>query len=527
MRVVDGDTGNASGMPSSGAARPGPAPTGSAGPRSRSSGLAARTAFLVRARGYAPEKVWAAAPAGASRSSSRSTGPAYQWPMYGANLARTQVHPKIKLRRPFRVVWKRNVGSLMEFPAMIWNGVGYVSNLAGYIHAIDLDNGKVLWKTQVGTRMAASPGWCRSNELVVPTMIPGELVVLNMETGRRKWTYRPAAPSLRLPSVGASPTGTTSGNVYAMDLERRRPKWVYRGGVKVTSSVAIVGSRAYFGDHAGRVVCLNARTGRTIWVSSAGSRVYGTPAVAGGRVFVPSVFSGMSALSARTGRLLANPHGDFVYSSPAVYRGRVYYGTYEWRVYSASARTGRVLWSQPVARAVSGAVQVVAGVVYASNFSNQTEGWHWHRPRAFSFPHGKYVAVSANAGSSSSTASSACLRSNRGKRSADDAEADRDRVSMLVGLAVAGAAAAWYYNERETQDIRGDSTREFVTTEQTVTRPEEEVEAEPWPMYGLNPQRTRDAVEFEHEPPFREAWVSRRRALIEFPPVIAYGRLYV
>ena len=402
VRVVDGDTG----------ARVRNAVVRSGDTRDRSDRLGRaklelerprrRAAFRVRARGYSPEKVWAAAPGRRKPLVVEVYRPAYQWPMYGANLARTQVHPKIKLRPPFRVVWKRNVGSLMEFPAMIWNGVGYVSNLAGEIHAIDLDNGKILWKTQVGTRMAASPGLVpKRNELVVPTMIPGELVVLNMETGRRKWSY-PSGRSEPSPAVrnGIAYFGTTSGNVYAMDLERRRPKWVYRGGVKVTSSVAIVGNRAYFGDYAGRVVCLNARTGRTIWVSSAGSRVYGTPAVAGGRVFVPSVFSGLSALSARTGRLLwRNPHSDYVYSSPAVYRGRVYYGTYEWRVYSASARTGRILWSQPVARAVSGAVQVVAGVVYASNFSNQTKGWHWRTGRElFDFPHGKYVAVSANAG---------------------------------------------------------------------------------------------------------------------------------
>jgi outer membrane protein assembly factor BamB len=361
-----------------------------------------RAAFHVRARGYAPEKDWAWVRGRRKPVVMEIYRPAYQWTMYGANLARTQVHPKINLRPPFRVVWKRWVGSLMEFPAMIWKGVGYVTTLDGHVRAIDLDRGKVRWKTRIGALMAASPGLVpERNELVVPTMTPGELVVLNMETGRRKWSYTTgrAEPS---PAVrdGIAYVGATNGNVYAIDLERRRPKWIYRGGVKITSSIALVGNRAYFGDYAGRVICLNARTGRTIWVGSAGSRVYGTVAVAGGRVFAPSVFSGLSALSARTGRLLwRNPVGDYLYSSPAVYRGRVYYGTYEWRVYSASASTGRILWSQPVARAVSGAVQVVDGVVYASNFSNQTQGWHWRTGRElFDFPHGKYVAVSGNAG---------------------------------------------------------------------------------------------------------------------------------
>jgi outer membrane protein assembly factor BamB len=107
----------------------------------------------------------------------------------------------------------------------------------------------------------------------------------------------------------------------------------------------------------------------------------------------------------------------------------------------------------------------------------------------------------------------------------------RKRIALgLLGLLVlvgAGVGAAWYYNERETRDIRGSPTREFVTTEQTSTRAEEEVRTEPWPIYGLDPQRTRDAADFRHRPPFRRVWLASGRALVEFPPVIAYGRLYV
>ena len=98
-------------------------------------------------------------------------------------------------------------------------------------------------------------------------------------------------------------------------------------------------------------------------------------------------------------------------------------------------------------------------------------------------------------------------------------------VALLL-LAAAGAGAAWWWNDRQTHDIRGSSTEEFITTEETTTRAEEEVIAEPWPIYGLTPERTRNAVDFDHRPPYRREWVSRAGALIEFPPVIADGRLY-
>jgi outer membrane protein assembly factor BamB len=400
VRVVDGDTGERveNAVVTAAAAR---ARTNAWGRAAVDVGKRKRTLFRVNARGYDEERV---------RTNVRRKEPLvveiyrprYQWTMYGANLARTQVHPAIDLRPPFRQVWSRPLGSLIEFPAVVWKGVGYISNLQGYVHAIDLDDGKILWRTRIGSLMAASPGLApERNELIVPTMSPGELVVLNMKTGKRKWSYPSgrAEPSAAIRD-GVAYLAAANGNVYAMSLETKRPRWIYRGGVKITSSVAVKGNHLYFGDYAGRVVCLNAKTGRTIWVGSAGSRVYGTVAVANGRVFAPSVFSGLSALSAKSGRLLwRNSVGSYLYSSPAVYKGRVYYGSYGRTVYSASARSGRVFWARSVAGSISGAIQIVGGVAYSASFGNQTKGWHWRTGReVFSFPHGRYVAVSGNAG---------------------------------------------------------------------------------------------------------------------------------
>jgi outer membrane protein assembly factor BamB len=322
-----------------------------------------------------------------------------QWPMYGANAARTQVHSGIRLRPPFRVVWKRDLGSLLEFPAVVWEGVAYVNNMYGTLRALSMKNGHVLWKTRVGSLMASSPTIDPKRRVLVTTsMSPGNVSVVAMDTGRVKWRFSTGraepSPVIR---EGVAYFGAANGNVYALDLDRRRPRWIFRGGVKITSSPALVGKRLYVGDYAGRVFALSARTGRVVWRGSAGSRVYGTVAVGGGRVFAPSVFSGMSALSARSGRLLWRlPVGAYLYSSPAFYRGRVYFGTYGGRVYCVSARSGRILWSRSSGR-VSGAVQVVAGVVYAASLEHRTTAWRWRTGRKlWTFPAGKYVPISGN-----------------------------------------------------------------------------------------------------------------------------------
>jgi outer membrane protein assembly factor BamB len=326
--------------------------------------------------------------------------PAFQWPIYGANPARTQVHSAIKLRPPFRVVWSRRLHGLLEFPAVVWNGVAYVSNMYGVLSAISMRSGRLVWRKRLGTLSASSPAVDpKRRVLVVTSMRPGDVKIVSMATGRVRWRYRTglAEPS---PVVrkGVAYFGATNGNVYALDLDRRRPRWIFRGGAKITGSPSLVGKRLYVGDYSGRVFALNARTGRVVWTGSAGSKVYGTVAVSRGRVFAPAVGTGLSALSARTGRLLWRiPISAYVYSSPAVFRGRVYFGTYAGLVYCASARSGRILWTRPAGGRVSGAVQIVAGVVYAASLERTIRAWHWRTGETlWRFSGGKYVPVSGN-----------------------------------------------------------------------------------------------------------------------------------
>jgi outer membrane protein assembly factor BamB len=326
--------------------------------------------------------------------------PALQWPMYGANPARTQVHPGIKLKPPFKVVWRRELKKLVEFPAVVWEGTAYVNTINGFLRAISVETGRVRWKRRIGTLMASSPAIDpKRRVLVTTTMEPGDMKVIDMETGRVRWREAigrsEPSPVIR---KGIAYVGDAGGDVYAIDLDRRRVRWAFHGGVKITSSMTLAGNRVFFGDYAGRVFALNARTGRVLWRGSAGSRVYGTLAYAKGRVYAPSVFSGLSALSARNGLLLWRfPVGAYMYSSPAAFRGRVYVGTYAGAVYSLDASSGRVLWTGRAGGQVSGAVQVVAGVVYAGVLQHRITAWNWRNGRRlWSFPHGQYVPVSGN-----------------------------------------------------------------------------------------------------------------------------------
>ncbi len=325
-----------------------------------------------------------------------------QWPFFGATLARTQAHPAIELRPPFRTVWSRGVGSLVEFPAAVWEGIAYVNTLEGLLYAISMRDGRVLWTQQTGTKTASTPAVDpASRSLLVTTMVPGDFQVRDLTTGKLRWRF---STGLTEPSPivvdGVAYFAATNGNVYALDLETREPRWVFSGGSKITASPALADGRIYVGDYSGNVFCLNAASGDLVWTGSAGDRVYGTVAVAGGRVFVPSVFAGLSALDADTGGTLWRiPVSAYLYSSPAVYQGRVFFGDYTGRVSAAAVSSGAILWTGDAGGSVSGAIQVIAGVVYAGSFGGVITGWDWRTgEQLLRFPHGEYAPVSGNGG---------------------------------------------------------------------------------------------------------------------------------
>ena len=57
-------------------------------------------------------------------------------------------------------------------------------------------------------------------------------------------------------------------------------------------------------------------------------------------------------------------------------------------------------------------------------------------------------------------------------------------------------------------------------------REAEEAKTVNWPMFGLNPARTRYLPAKGIKPPFRLLWHYTEKPLLEFPPIYARGSLY-
>jgi outer membrane protein assembly factor BamB len=322
---------------------------------------------------------------------------ALQWSMYGAVPQRTQAQPTIHVRPPFRIVWSRGLGSLVEFPAVVGDGVAYVANSKGTIRALDMRTGAVIWRDDLPHgKMASSPA-ILGTTLVVHGM-DGYVRVLRRSDGRLLWRYDVGSPIESSPAVfdGVDVFGDWNGSITALDLRTHRVRWRRPDGCKITSSVARAGSTLYLGDYCGRLLALSVQTGRLRWSRSVNGRIYGTPAVAAGRVFVPSSDGGsLSAFSTGGSFLWQRLVGSYVYSSPAVWDGRVFFGAYSGVFYAVSAATGATAWTVGAGGPISGAAVVVDGIAYAGSFAHQILGVDARTGHVLlRFPHGEYVPVS-------------------------------------------------------------------------------------------------------------------------------------
>lgn len=327
--------------------------------------------------------------------------PDLQWPLYGATAARTQAPVKIRLRPPFRLVWSRGLGHLIEFPAVVDSGFAYIGNARGTVRAISMRSGKFAWAhlTPGFPRMASSPA-VAGNEIVYHTM-SGGVYVLDRRNGHLEWSWNAGSAIESSPIIvnGIDYFGDAGGEMFALDLRTHRLKWRKQLGAKITSSAAISGGRLFIGDYDGRIWALSPASGATRWVGRVNGKIYGTPAVAGGRVFVPSVAYSLSAFSATGRRLWSVSTGSYVYSSPAVSDGVVCFGAYNGLFYGVSAASGRALWRIPTGGPISGAAVIIDGVAYVGSFAGRILGVNLHTGRRLlTFPHGEYVPVSGNGG---------------------------------------------------------------------------------------------------------------------------------
>jgi outer membrane protein assembly factor BamB len=268
----------------------------------------------------------------------------------GEPLWRVETGPDL----PLRWGWE-GWDYLLPSPSLS-EGTVLVGSGDGHLYALDLHDGRVLWRFRTEGRVRSTPVVHEG----VAYVGSGDGVVygVSVEDGREVWRFETAGIGMDARDFGfdrtqiqSSPAiadgtlyvGSRDASLYAVDLAGRRPRWTFEEGTAwVVASPVVRGTRVFSGrSSAGTVRALDRATGEERWAVETGGLVFASPVGGGGTVYVASESGTVLALNATDGterwryRL-----GAGSVSTPAVWQGRLYVGSDDGFLYALEAAEG-------------------------------------------------------------------------------------------------------------------------------------------------------------------------------------------
>ncbi|MCW9012934.1 MAG: outer membrane protein assembly factor BamB [Gammaproteobacteria bacterium] len=224
-------------------------------------------------------------------------------------------------------LWSVSIGDgvqqqfLKLYPLLLDDSL-IVADRNGDVTAINLEDGKELWKVELNTRLSAGVGGNQQNILVSSS--EGEVILLDAE-GAIKWRVSVSSEILVPPVIadGKVIVRSVDGQITALELATGKDNWNFKRDVpklslRGNSSPVVDRGRIYNGLDNGRLVALSTKDGRSVFDI--------TVAVPQGRSELERV---------------VDIDGDAVLEN-----GVLYVGSYQGRVVAVDVRRGELLWTR-------------------------------------------------------------------------------------------------------------------------------------------------------------------------------------
>ena len=249
----------------------------------------------------------------------------------------------------------------------------FISLGSGELIALNIQNGKELWRVSTGRALRSAPSYADGRIFV--TTLDNMTLAFSATTGVRLWSHNGMIANTALLGA-ASPAieknkvilAYSSGELYALQTNNGRIFWGDnlsvmrgRGGVARISHVrgnpVIDENMVFATSHSGRLIALELRTGRRLWELPIASKVM--PWVAGNYLYIVSTGRQVICLTKQDGRVkwMTNlPEFSFKdsiplkrekivveYSEPVLAGDRLIIASSIGKIYSVSPYTGQIL----------------------------------------------------------------------------------------------------------------------------------------------------------------------------------------
>lgn len=263
--------------------------------------------------------------------------------------------------------WSTPVGksskssSYLKLKPIALNGIIYLAEANGSVHAIEQSHGAIKWTTQLKHGIVSGPT-VAEGVLAVGTN-NASLVLFNLNNGAKLWQAKLSGELLSPPTIAQHKVlaKTIDGKVYAFDLKSGKQLWVVEHGspsliLKASSSPVVVGDLILIGFSDGKLDALDLDSGRVMWQRSI---AYATgasdverlvdidadPIVHDDLVYLASYQGYVGALSLDNGEFTWRKSAS-IYKDMVLHANNLYFTDSHDVLWSLNASTGSVNWKQ-------------------------------------------------------------------------------------------------------------------------------------------------------------------------------------
>ncbi|MBV9957848.1 MAG: PQQ-binding-like beta-propeller repeat protein [Acidobacteria bacterium] len=221
---------------------------------------------------------------------------------------------QIELSQPLTLQWLYASEQTLNLTPATDGARVYLPLTAGVVVSLRAADGQLLWKSDTGGEISASPAADERGVYVasesqtnssngVRTTAGGVIRAISRESGVTLW-----ARPLPMPLRGALAVnqelifgGASDGHIYAIRKSNGEILWSQNVNSQLASQLTLVGSRLYIGAEDGKLYVLEQKTGRVLWHYQTQAAVRGRVALADGVVYLGSADGYVYALDEETG----------------------------------------------------------------------------------------------------------------------------------------------------------------------------------------------------------------------------------
>ncbi|PWT87333.1 MAG: hypothetical protein C5B55_14970 [Blastocatellia bacterium] len=259
------------------------------------------------------------------------------------------------LSQPLTVRWRYDSNITINLTPAFDKERVYLPLGGGAIVALKARDGQLIWRSEMGGELSASP------------VADDSMIFVASET------------------VGVGDAKHPAGALRALGREGGVTQWMTPLVKPLRGSLTISGGRLFAGGSDGRAYAFDKRSGGVFWSIPFTSPLNGQPVVANGRVYFGSEDGTLLALEETTGRVLWRYRSTGAIHGPvAVANGNVFFGSGDGYVYAVSADKGHLVWRKRTGGGVEAVLLTGDSLVAASldNFAyllNLKGGVIWKR----------------------------------------------------------------------------------------------------------------------------------------------------